>query len=119
MKRGLKFIGILILGIFLGYFFCSSIKRPPKVTIKIVNESSQKILSAKIYQNKNILLAENIEKGKSTYVIMYVPSETGYSCTVTFADGSTVNHTEYYIEPGYKMTENIYDNKIEPVLDDY
>jgi len=119
MKRGLKFIGILILGIFLGCFVCYSIKRPTKVTINIVNKSSQKILSAKIYQNKNILLAENIERGESAYVIMYVPGEAGYSCIVTFADGITVNHTEYYVEPGYKMTENIYDNKIEAVLDNF
>ena len=119
MKRGLKFIGIFILGILLGCLVCSLIKRPTKVTINFVNKSSQKILSAKIYQKKNILLAENIERGESANVIMYVPSETGYSCIVTFANGSTVNHTEYYIEPGYKITENIYDTKIEPVLDNF
>ena len=81
-----------------------------KVRIDFVNKSDEVIKSISLSPSSEKI--ENIEVGERRSVTFKQSGEGTYQLTVHFASGKQLTEGERYVESGYFLTENIYNDKV-------
>lgn len=84
----------------------------PIVTVRLKNDSTQRIASVHLEHEHGSLSVANIESGDSRKVRFYAPGESSYRIQVAFADGHLLAGGAGYVEAGHGVTEVISDAAI-------
>lgn len=80
------------------------------VRVDFVNKSDENIQSISLFPNA--VKIENIKVGERRTVTFEHSGEGTYQFVVNFDSGNQLKESERYIERGYFITENIYNNVV-------
>ncbi|WP_027419002.1 hypothetical protein [Crocinitomix catalasitica] len=81
-----------------------------QVRIDFVNKSNENIKSISLFPST--AKVENIKVGERRTVTIEHAGEGTYQFIVNFDSGKQINEGERYVEGGYFLTENIYNNEV-------
>lgn len=111
----IKLLLILLTGFISGVIFTTWYFWPAANAIKVlvINSSGMAISSVSITHGKGSVTTNGLANGARQVIPVHVSGESIYSITVTLANGTTLSGEGGYVEPGYKVTETVYADKIE------
>ena len=81
-----------------------------QVRVDFVNKSEENIKSISLFPHTDKI--ENIKVGERRSITFEHSGEGTYQFIVNFDSGKQINEGERYIEGGYFVTENIYNNEV-------
>jgi hypothetical protein len=81
-----------------------------QVRVDFVNNSDENIKSISLFPTTDKI--ENIKVGERRTVTFEHSGEGTYQFIVNFDSGNQIKESERYIEGGYFVTENIYNNEV-------
>jgi len=122
MKKVFHSFFILVLGFALAIFaFPHLIGQTLFVTIEVINSAKKDINEIRIIcpEKNYVQLFENLPKGDKVVLDFHAPGESTYSLKIIFADKSELIGKPHYVEPGYKVTATIFNDKIKSDYDFY
>jgi hypothetical protein len=113
------FLLLAIVAVFIAGVFVSAVSHfgSPIVTVNFINKSGKEIKTIDII-HETARFGEiqhrisNLPSSKERQIRIWSPAESSYKLIVTFADEKQLTGGEGYIEPGYKITEMIENDKI-------
>lgn len=111
----IKTLAVLLSG-FIGGAFCASWLLWPvgdAVKVHVSNASNLDISTIEIAHDDGTITSNTLESGGSKVIPLHVNGESSYSIVVTFDNGKVVSGGGGYVEPGYRVSETITEEKIQ------
>lgn len=117
MKR-LVLAAIRALVVFLAVGAWFVLRPSDAVTVTVLNRSHLRLTSIRISHEDGVVRAGSLAIGAATTLRFTPHGESSYQLTVNLADGHQLRSGGGYVEPGYRFTETVTDQRITSEMKD-